>query len=148
MIDFFPFPKKKKIDCPYRYRGLWASSDEYYDYHLYSDTLRQRIIRNAYNTFPMNISFVYSGIEIGEFILEDFYEDMGFTFEEKHTNAVHTDFAGMIKPTQVKKRKKFLIGSRKTSIGVQHAVLTPFFGEGQLTDNDIDVIASWVTMIL
>jgi hypothetical protein len=149
LVSYFPFPKNPQSNIVFKLEGveLWNTSEEYYNYFLTNDTLRKKILIDVYDTFPLNISFVYAGIKEGKFILRDFYTNLGFIFEEKFTDTVHPDYAGIIAPTQVKKRKKFLIGHRNTLKGVQHAILTPFFGEGQLTDNDIDVIASWVPKI-
>ncbi|NHN33455.1 hypothetical protein [Paenibacillus agricola] len=118
MIDWYPLPKKSKADFPYSVPGKFENSKEYYQYYDTQDTNRKRIIR-----------------------LQKHYEDLGFNFKKFSTGSVPSNFD--IKPS--KRSRDFMIGHRERKDGhVQLTVMTPFFGMGQFSYNDIDVMAAWI----
>lgn len=138
MIDRYPLPKQGKF--PYRVDGLFRNFDQYIAYNNRSDNRRLQILKGLYDEFPMNVSIGYAGISRGEFKLRPFYEQLGFAFERKDTSMVHPDYEGVVTPV-LQKPKPFLVGVRERT--GQKAILTPFFGMGQMSYDDLYVIATW-----
>ena len=140
MFDFFPLPKQGKF--PYIVNGKFENEKEYRAYYLTNKSNeRAKLIRTMYDQFPMNISFVYTGISRGKFKVLQFYEEvLGFQFKETYTTGrVHEEYRDVIEPST--KPKPFMIGKRSTG---QIAVLTPFLGPRQMGYNDLNVVATWL----
>ncbi len=144
MIDIYPFPKVAANNWPKEYQNQFNSKREYYNYYNLPDNIRIKIIKRLYDSYPLNISIGYAGILKGEFKLKFFYESFGFEFGKKQfTNVVHPKYIGPIRPAA--KPKPFIVGYRTNQKGIyQKAILTPFFGNGQISYNDIDVISTWI----
>jgi hypothetical protein len=146
MIDVFPFPKVSANNWPKEYKNQFSAKKDYYDHYCHPDNIRMKIIRGLYDTFPLNISISYAGILKGDFKLRSFYESLGFEFgPNQYTNTLNPKYNGSIKPS--KRPKPFAIGHRTNQLGIyQEAILTPFFGTGQISFNDIDVISTWIEL--
>ncbi|QHT59061.1 hypothetical protein GXP70_03190 [Paenibacillus lycopersici] len=139
MIDRYPLPKQGKF--PYSVHGLFRNFQEYIAYNNRFDNYRLQILKGMYDAFPMQNTIVYAGIERGAFKLQKLYESIGFRFETKYTSDVHPGYKGSVAPV-ADKVKPFLLGTRGAT--GQKAILTPFFGMGQLGYHDLDVIATWI----
>lgn len=146
MIDFLPLPNQGANVFPYTCPPLFTDRITYErHYHTLNSAInnRYKILENAYNSYPMKVSVSYTGIKNGKFKLEDFYISLGFNFTRLNTGTVNPRFSGYIKPSPGK--RDFLRGERiKKNGDIQIAILTPFFGMGQLLKTDIDVISTWV----
>ncbi len=146
MIDFLPLPNQGVNAFPYSYPGLFYDRRTYKShYNILNGAINNRysILENVYNIYPMKVSVSYTGINNGRFKLEDFYISLGFNFKTLNTGIVNPRFSKYIKPSPGK--RDFLRGERKKENGdIQVAILTPFFGMGQLLNTDIDVISTWV----
>lgn len=144
MIDYYPLPNQDLF--PYTYPPLFTDRITYErHYNTLNNAInnRYRILENAYNTYPMKVSVSYAGIKYGKFKLEDFYVALGFEFTTHNTGKVNSFISSSIKPS--KKGRDFLRGERKKENGdIQVVILTPFFGQGQISNNDIDVISTWI----
>lgn len=144
MFDWYPLPKRSKNDFPYIVSGKFDDLKSYYHYYDTQDTTRINIIKNMYDTLPLNISFVYVGIQRGKFKLQKHFEDvLGFQFAPYNTGLVPASFSTRMDPSQ--KPKPFSIGQRIRDDGHrQLAVMTPFWGMGQFGFDDINAMAAWV----
>jgi hypothetical protein len=146
MIDFYPFPKRGK--------GSWDSIlnvgpiidiNSYYDHYNTPGNNRWNIISNLYNLLPMNITVSYLGKSRGSFLLQNFYYHVGFTnFINLNTGVINPAYIGPIVPSVG--GRDFLLGERIRPVDghKQIVVLTPFFGMGQLSYEDIDAISTWI----
>ena len=153
MIDYFPLLKVGATSFPYAPNSKFSDRDSYYKYFKKHCDKNNRwiILKNIYDKYPMAVSIVYSGIENYQFRLKAFYDELRFSFEhelesEQYTDSVQPDYSKYINPSKPEKRRKFLLGNRVNDNGAkQIVVLTPFFGQGQISNNDIDVISSWIS---
>lgn len=146
MIDFFPLPNHGVGVFPYTFPSLFCDRISYErHYNTLNEVInnRYRILKNAYDSYPMKVSVSYTGKIGGKFRLKDFYISLGFKFNLLNTGLVNPRFSGYISPSQGK--RDFLRGERINEKGeTQIAILTPFFGNGQISYNDIDVISTWI----
>lgn len=143
MIDYFPLPNLSVKDFEYRYFTILTNRNSYETYYNSMASNRLRIIKKAYDDYPMKVSVSYTGIKDGKFKLEDFYITLGFKFTRLNTGTVNPRFSRYIVPS--KGKRDFLRGERiKENGDIQIAILTPFFGMGQLLKTDIDVISTWI----
>lgn len=148
MIDIFPFPKKSTGAWPKEYKKVdikdeFKNKNKYYTHYKEEGNNRVRIIKNLYDNYPINCSIVYAGINKDIFKLESFYESLGFKFETHNTGETHIDYKGPIVPG--KNIRIFKIGKRINSKNIEQRVfLTPFFGNGQISNADIEVISTWI----
>lgn len=147
MIDIFPLPKQD--DFPYRIEGLNLKSyDEYTDYCLAKDNPRVKLISSLYNNSPMRVSIIYAGIKHKRFKLYNFYRNLGFQFKQLNANSIHEYFTEIFANNfnNLSSKPVFLLGKRKGYN--QWALLTSFFGNGQISNEQVDVIASWASLCL
>jgi hypothetical protein len=149
MIDYFPLPNENAGDIPYSCPARFINRRTYETYYKNLPPAindRFRILRNAYDSCPMNISIAYTGIQNDIFRLQRFYETIGFVFGGRlYTDSVNPTFAGYIKPTPFAQRQPFLMGTRvNNNKDNQKVILTPFFGRWTIRNSDIDVISSWI----
>lgn len=147
LIDYFPLPNHGKGAFPYEYGSLFTNRQTYESYYnrLCVGNNRYRILKNAYDNNPMKVSFSYSEFKKGIFGLHKFYSSLDFVFDPPYnTNMVKEGYTGPIQPN-LEKGKQFLIGKRKNLKGMdQKVILTPFWGTGQFSYNDIDVVSTYV----
>jgi hypothetical protein len=149
MIDFYPYLKQTANDWPEIYKLNFENASEYYTYYdVFNEAVnnRYRIIKNLYESFPMSVSVSYAGYRDGVFLHEAFFSKLGFSFNSlQHTDEVHPAYAEYIKHDPKLTIRDFKIGQRTNNKGkIQKAVLTPFFGQGRLAYNDLDVISTWL----
>ena len=133
MFDYYPLPKQGNNRIMYKNLENRQQTSH-----------RKELIKDLYDRYPMPISFVYAGVEKGKFRLQSFYEELGFKMEEKSTSQVHPKFEGVVKPLE--EGKKFLIGKREDKN--QYCIITPFLGVGQIKDEDLLVILTWMKAIM
>lgn len=141
MFDFFPLPKQGAFR--YKVKDLFSKESQYYSYYMNNfENKRARMIKYLYDHFPMNLSFVYTGIQNGKFRALKFYEEvLKFSFEQYSTGEIPKEYQHVLQPKG--KPKNFLIGYRNNG---QIAVLSPFWGPGSgliTSYNDIDILAAW-----
>jgi hypothetical protein len=145
MIDYFPLPKYNENEYPFALEGIYRTKKSYYKHYNTLDSVinnRFRILKNVYNKYPMNVSIVYAGIKNFRFKLKPFYESLGFDFAVKYTNVLNPAYLGpIIVPT---KGQVFLLGHRTVNGYTQIAILTPFLGQGRISNAEIDVISTWI----
>lgn len=144
MIDIYPFPKVNANNWPEQYKAHFYKKKQYYNYYNQNDNPRIKIIKKVYDKYSLKNTIGYAGILKGNFKLKSLYELLGFKFNGvQFTNMVHPDYSGPIK--QSLKPKPFVIGKRTNPKGnFQKVILTPFFGNGQVSINDIEVISTWI----
>jgi hypothetical protein len=142
MLDFYPIPMQNNF--PFDIEGLGFSTyrnvEKFREYCHSESSSRIKILKYMYDNFKMRVSIVYAGISNSKFRLQEFYEEIVFSFDQYDTSMVHPSYLGRVDSSD--KPKPFLIGKRSSK--QQWAFLTPFFGGGQLSFNDIDVIATWI----
>jgi hypothetical protein len=145
MIDILPFPNQGGL--AEEYQNFFPTRKEYERHYLHEDNIRLRIIKKIYDEFPIPLSINYSGYRKGDFPLRNFFEEqLDFIFgDKKYTSEVNPELIGTpISPSE--NERPFIIGTRTNKKGsVQKIVLTPFWGNGQIARNDIDVISTWLS---
>lgn len=144
MIEYYPLPYVDTF--PYIYPPIFTDLKTYEKhYNTLNSAInnRYRILKNAYNTYPMDVSIAYTGIIGGQFKLYAFYYSLGFRFITHNTSVVNPTFSNYISPSP--NGTNFLRGERIKENGEkQIVILTPFFGRWTITNEDVDVISSWV----
>ncbi|MFT8323249.1 MAG: hypothetical protein ABF649_20490 [Bacillus sp. (in: firmicutes)] len=147
MFDFFPLPKQGSF--PYILDSCLPFYTErtYRDYQKSGQSKRKKLIKEMYDSYPLKLSWVYTGISNGNFILKDVYVDFGFVFQEYNTSMVHPNSKHIVSPN-LNEPKTFLIGERKMGSKTQYAIISPFLSSRQLSDDDVDVITTWAKAIL
>ena len=143
MFERYPLPKQGHF--LYQVDSLpFNSYSSYLAYNNQPDNYRAGLIRELYDAYDLPMSIVYAGVHKEEFKLLPFYRDtLGFQFESYRTTQVNP-ITDRVEPSTGKGRE-FLIGTRRKSNGkLQHAVLTPFLGNGQISNQDVDVITTWI----
>lgn len=143
MIDVLPFPNQGELAAVYQ--NLFDNREIYEKYYNLKDSPRMRVIKYLYNHYPLPLSISYSGYKLGVFKLKDFFEkQLGFEFEKiKDTSKVNPKLLNT-PITASENPRNFIIGRRVQDGSVQKAVLTTFWGTGQIARNDIDVISTWL----
>jgi len=142
MIDILPFPNQGKLAKGYQ--NMFPTRKKYVGYYYSSNSPRMKVIKNLYNQFPLPLSISYSGYKKRVFQLKDFFEkQLDFKFRSiQNTSKVNKGFQN-IKPSG--NPNDFIIGKRtKQDKSIQKVLLTPFWGSGQISRNDIDVFSSWL----
>lgn len=142
MFELCPLPKLNLNEFDYKIDSMFSNKKEYYKYCLKKNNPRIKMINRLYDEYPMTISVIYAGKNKGDFKAEKTYYDMGFNFDYvSDTGVIPTSYKGSLTPN--KKPKVFKIGTRKRKDGkTQFAVLTPFFGVGNLSYLDLSIIIS------
>lgn len=147
MIDILPFPNQGNLAK--EYQNIFSNRKGYEAYYKSPNSPRMRIIKYLYDHFPLPRSICYYGYEKGVFGLQKFFQtQLGFRFGAiKDTQKDVNPAFPKIKPTQNAKLQPryFIIGERtKQDNSIQKVVLTPFWGNGHIYRNDIDVFSSWL----
>lgn len=153
MIDFYPFPKRSKKDWPpfYTLNTNLPAKTQYYNHYDNPGNNRWELFKGLYNKMRMPLTVSYAGKKNKNFLLLNFFKDVGFTFNTDKYGRLITNNTGVINPaysgpiTGSHKPKDFLIGHRLKKDGQkQIVVLTPFLGNGQFGYHDIDPLSTWL----
>ncbi|WP_249861815.1 hypothetical protein [Paenibacillus konkukensis] len=147
MIERYPLPKQGRF--LYDVEGFhFKNYEEYVAYNEKPEALRTQILCSLYDKFDFPITIGYAGIKDSQFKLLPFFNHLlNFSFTAHSTSEVKP-VTGLIKGVPKEKAKDFLVGHRVRQDGKeQYVILTPFFGNGQISNNDLNVIATWVDFL-
>ncbi|WEG13415.1 hypothetical protein PU629_03335 [Pullulanibacillus sp. KACC 23026] len=144
MFDYFPLPKQGNFSYQLS-EELPFTKRTYSEYQKSEQSRRKKLIKEMYDRYPMKVSWVYAGIENHGFRLQSVYEDLGFEFEEEIKIEPHEDYKDLV-PRSNKISRFFKIGKRKGEN--QFVILTPFLGNRQINNDEVDAITTWVAAFL
>lgn len=142
MTELYPLPKQGKL--MYRVGGeRWNRYSQARESWESSTNHRRQLLTHLYNNYPVPVTICYAGREQGTFVAEKFFnKDLGFEFTRYNTGLVPENFKDRVKPSP--RPKDILISKRDNKLGYrQRVILTPFWGVGHTSYDDINVILAW-----
>ncbi|TWH49279.1 hypothetical protein [Sporomusa sp. KB1] len=141
MTELYPLPKQGKL--LYRVEGeSWNEYKRARDSWENNINNRRQLLNHLYNKYSVPVTICYAGVEEGNFIAKNFFDNLKFDFTRCTTGIVPEKLKGKVNPSP--KPKDIMLGERNSPLGhQQRVILTPFWGNGQMSYDDINVAMAW-----